>query len=73
MLPTFHLTKDSNFFPEKAFDKQLYETTEKIQPYEDYAAGKRPQTSTSKPCTMIQVLRRKRSRRVDMFLDWLVR
>ena len=62
-------------FAEEAFDKVIYEQSDKILPYMDYAAGKLHSVEdidkVSKG-TVIQILRRDRSKRVDMFLDWLV-
>lgn len=48
---------------------------ENIPSYVEYASGKLP-TNYSKvtsPSTRMRVLRRNRSKRVDLFLDWLVR
>lgn len=67
---------DSNifrsFFAEKAFSKQLYEMSSRVPSYRDYADGKLPEPSGVLQTTM-EVLRRGRSQRADMFLDWLVR
>lgn len=65
----------SNFFMDKAFDEQVYKTSDQILPYEDYANGKarRGQDVAGDTGTVMRVLRRNRSKRVDLFLDWLVR
>ena len=62
-----------NFFAEKAFDQQVYDMDDKIHPYEAYAAGQlaKDRSGAKGPATVMQVLRRGRSRRVDVFLDWL--
>ncbi|KAK5119758.1 hypothetical protein LTR85_007334 [Meristemomyces frigidus] len=62
-----------NFFAEKAFDEQIYEMSDRIQPYKDYAGGKlvKDRSEANPPSTAMRILRRGRSRRVDMFLDWL--
>lgn len=60
-----------SFFAEKAFDEQLYEMSSRVPSYQDYADGKLPKRSGVKQ-TMMQVLRRGRSKRADLFLDWLV-
>ena len=64
----------SNFFVETAFDEQVYEMNDHIHPYDDYAAGKltKDRHGAKSPSTAMRVLRRGRSKRVDMFLDWLV-
>lgn len=48
--------------------------SETILPYENYAAGKlvRERDKANAPSTVMRVLRRGRSKRVDVFLDWLV-
>ena len=64
----------SNFLPDKAFDVQVYEMSDRIHPYDKYAAGmltKNPE-EVGAPSTAMKVLRRGRSKRADMFLDWLV-
>ena len=68
------LKQYSNFFAEKVFDEQLYDMSDKIHSYKDYAAGKlgKDHRKAAAPATVMRVLRRGRSRRVDMFLDWLV-
>ncbi|KAF2860691.1 hypothetical protein K470DRAFT_276781 [Piedraia hortae CBS 480.64] len=62
-----------SFFPESFFDQQVYMMSDRIYPYRDYASGKLPRKSgsTQVPCTVMKVLRRGRSRRVDKLLDWL--
>ena len=69
-----HADGHSNFFAEKAFDQQVYGMSERIHPYEDYATGRLPhrKESASETSTVMKVLRRNRSKRVDVFLDWLV-
>ncbi|KAK4545923.1 hypothetical protein LTR36_002487 [Oleoguttula mirabilis] len=62
-----------NFFAEKAFDEQMYEMSDRIHSYKDYAAGKlvKERSEANAPSTAMRILRRGRSKRVDMFLDWL--
>ena len=61
------------FFPDKAFEERFYEMSEKLPSYADYAAGKltKDELEATSPKTKMQILRRGRSRRADMFLDWL--
>lgn len=63
-----------NFFPEYAFDEQIYQWSEKIHSYDDYAAGRihEDRQVAKSDTAIIHVLRRHRSRRVDKFLDCLV-
>lgn len=62
------------FFREGVFQRHWYDAAEKIHPYADYAAGKLADSAkvATEPNTAIEVLRRGRSKRVDMLLDWLV-
>jgi len=48
--------------------------SDKIPSYKDYAAGKLNKDTDKRvtPATLMPILRRGRSKRVDMFLDWLV-
>lgn len=55
-------------FPEKAFDGQMYTQGGNVLPYAEYLAGEQVPIGTQIP-----VLKRNRSKRVDTFLDWLVR
>lgn len=59
---------------DNAFDEQIYEMSDTIHPYKDYAAGKlaKDRSEANAPSTAMRILRRGRSKRVDMFLDWLV-
>nr|POE74649.1 meiosis-specific protein hop1 [Quercus suber] len=65
----------SDFFTDGAFEEMYYDTSKKGYSYEDYTSGN---TATRRGATKIhnhtkiQVLRRGRTRRVDIFLDWLV-
>ena len=67
-----------NFFPEHAFDKLTYESSDGVHAYEDYAAGnilkgkERKTSDAETTVTVMQVLRRHRSKRVDELLNWLV-
>jgi hypothetical protein len=63
-----------NFFPEYVFDEQIYQWSEKIHSYGDYAAGRIHQDRqvAKSDTAIIHVLRRNRSKRVDKFLDCLV-
>lgn len=47
--------------------------SDKIYPYKDYASGThiRDKSEAADPYTVMRVLRRSRSKRVDKFLDWL--
>ena len=67
--------KRRNFFAEKTFDRQIYDLSDRVHSYRDYAAGKLKTSheTRAKHKTAMQVLQRNRSRRVDLFLDWLVR
>ncbi|KAF2770537.1 hypothetical protein EJ03DRAFT_335497 [Teratosphaeria nubilosa] len=62
-----------DFFDEAVFDEQVYEMSDKLHPYEDCAAAKLTKdiSSARKLSTKMKVLRRGRSRRVEVFLDWL--
>lgn len=44
----------------------------RVPSYRDYANGKLPPKRSGVAQTVMQVLRRGRSQRADMFLDWLV-
>ncbi|KAH9810921.1 HORMA domain [Teratosphaeria destructans] len=61
------------FFDEAVFDEQVYGMSDSIHSYDDYAAAKLAKEipSTRKLSTKMQVLRRGRSRRVEILLDWL--
>lgn len=63
-----------NFFVDGAFDAQTYDMSDSIHPYKDYAAGKlvKNPSEANAPSTVMRILRRGRSKRVDTFLDWLV-
>lgn len=58
-----------NLFPEKYFDDQGYGLSAGDHSYAQYAAGNLPETEQG---TVMQLLRRHRSQRVDELLDWLV-
>lgn len=62
----------SSFFADKAFSEQFYEMSSSIPSYRDYANGKLTNPRMGTKQTTMQVLRRGRSQRADMFLDWLV-
>ena len=62
-------------FGDNCFDQQYYNTSDRHWSYADYAAGNSEQTQDSenrRGRTLMQVLRRGRSTRVDALLDWLV-
>ena len=69
-----------NLFPEKSYDDQTFNTSERCWSYEEYIHGGKPSETSpqGKPLsrghggTMLKVLRRGRSSRVDRFLDWMV-
>lgn len=62
------------FFPEKAYEERCYEMRDTILPYEDFAAARMPskRTDPSAFSTRVPILLRGRSKRADLFLDWLV-
>jgi len=66
--------KYSGFFAEKAYDERIYDMSDTVIPYKDYTAGKLATTRSgaNQPSTVIRILCRGRSKRVDLFLDWLV-
>ena len=68
------LTYLRSLFPEKAFVEQRYALSDTITPYVDYAAARMPSVNddTETPHTNLPTLLRGRSRRADVFLDWLV-
>jgi hypothetical protein len=41
--------------------------------YQDYMNGEAPKDYGGKPRIILSALQRKRSRRADLFLDWMVR
>ena len=57
--------------PEKAFHKQLIDLDDKLV-YSDYANGKINKKKPTKEHTSIRSMRRGKSKRVDMLLNWLV-
>ncbi|PIA94498.1 hypothetical protein CB0940_08124 [Cercospora beticola] len=61
------------FFSEKAFDEQTYTTGPRLPTYREYINGKLPkgEKNDGGMATVMKVLRRKRSKRADKFLDWL--
>jgi hypothetical protein len=62
-------------FGDHCFDQQYYNTSDRHWSYADYAAGNSEQSQESqirRGRTLMQVLRRGRSTRVDSLLDWLV-
>lgn len=63
-------------FVERAFDDRTYALTPqgRLPSYQDYAAGELAQHAEpgKTDATRLMVLRRDRSKRVDVFLDWLV-
>lgn len=66
----------SGLFTDRVYDKRYYDTNEGGHSYQEYAAGKLPkarQPSGNGGILNMQILRRGRSKRVDVFLDWLVR
>lgn len=77
-LPLHHLTdthtdqRHSEFFAEKVFTSQFYPNHDRIPSYKDVSNGKLPQKKSALPGTSMQVLQRHRSKRADLFLDWLV-
>ncbi len=66
--------RNSAFFAEKVFDRQVYRVADQIPPYEEYAVGRLASNrgTTSELATTMRVIRRGRSKRADTFLDWLV-
>ena len=68
------LTYLRNLFPDRAFEERRYEMRDTIVPYADYAAARIPSVKDDAdiPHTNLPILVRDRSRRADVFLDWLV-
>ena len=68
------LTYLRELFPEKAFEYRYYEMRETPLPYKDFAAARMPsyKSEADPHSTKLPVLLRKRSKRADLFLDWLV-
>jgi hypothetical protein len=68
------LTYLRELFPEKAFEYRYYEMRETPLPYKDFAAARMPsyKSEADPHSTKLPVLMRKRSKRADLFLDWLV-
>ncbi|KAK5174176.1 uncharacterized protein LTR77_001256 [Saxophila tyrrhenica] len=62
-----------NLLADKAYDMQEYDSTATIQPYDEYASGRAALTRrrSTQRSAKLQVLRRGRSKRVDLLLDWL--
>ncbi|GAB7327766.1 hypothetical protein MBLNU13_g11577t2 [Cladosporium sp. NU13] len=67
------LTYLRELFPEKAFEYRYYEMRETPLPYKDFAAARMPsfKSEADPHSTKLPVLLRKRSKRADLFLDWL--
>ena len=64
------------FFRDGVFEHQYYTfSADRIHPYADYAGGKIKDVGAhaNGPKTRMPVLRRGRSKRVNEFLDWIVR
>jgi hypothetical protein len=68
------LTYLRNLFPSKAFEERRYEMRDTIVPYAEYAAARMPSVNDDAdiPHTNLPILVRDRSKRADVFLDWLV-
>jgi meiosis-specific protein HOP1 len=68
------LTYLRNLFPDRAFEERRYETKDGITPYKEYAAALIPSVNDAAevPYTNLPILVRDRSKRADVFLDWLV-
>lgn len=68
------LTYLRELFPEKAFENRYYEMRETPLPYADFAAARMPSLKgeADQHSTRLPVLLRQRSKRADLFLDWLV-
>jgi len=68
------LTYLRELFPEKAFEYRYYEMRETPLPYKDFAAARMPsyKNEADPHSTKLPVLLRKRSKRADLFLNWLV-
>jgi len=68
------LTYLRELFPERAFEYRYYEMRETPLPYTDFAAARMPsfQSEADPHSTKLPVLLRDRSKRADLFLDWLV-
>lgn len=63
-------------FPSKAYISRWYEYRDTVLPYKEYAAAAAhmplTQDEAKGPRVNIPILQHKRSKRVDVFLDWLV-
>jgi meiosis-specific protein HOP1 len=68
------LTYLRSLFPDKASLEQRYALSDTITPYAEYAAARMPSVNddADTPHTNLPILLRGRSRRADVFLDWLV-
>jgi hypothetical protein len=68
------LTYLRELFPEKAFEDRYYEMRENPLPYADFAAARMPSLKgeADPHSTRVPILLRQRSKRADLFLDWLV-
>lgn len=68
------LTYLRELFPEKAFVSRYYEMRETPLQYKDFAAARMPsrQNEADVHSTVLPILQRHRSKRADIFLDWLV-
>jgi meiosis-specific protein HOP1 len=68
------LTYLREFIPERAYEYRYYEMRETPLPYTDYAAARMPsfRNEADPHSTKLPVLMRDRSKRADVFLDWLV-
>jgi meiosis-specific protein HOP1 len=68
------LTYLRDLFPEKAFEDRYYEMRETPLPYADFAAARMPslKAEADQHSTKVPILLRQRSKRADLFLDWLV-
>lgn len=61
-------------FPTKAYTSRWYEYRDTVLPYEDYIAGNLPRFAeeAQEPRINVPILQHRRSKRVDVFLQWLV-
>ena len=69
-----------SLFPERCYEDQKFNTSEKLSSYQNYIDGPKSDNSVHDKSiiskthggTILKSLRRGRSHRVDRFLDWLV-
>jgi len=68
------ITYFRELFPEKAYSLRWYEYRDTVLPFDEYTAALMPREAEEarEPRVNIPILQRKKSKRADVFLDWLV-